>query len=320
VAKVRIISRDNGVGLSQDMQLVADVMRGAGHDVEVVRYGGSGIANRALETRLWVRRGLRGVVDLQIFLERVYKRCLPLAERNVLIPNPEWFSAKWECLLPRFDRVLCKTAHAETLFRDMGCDTRRVGFTSRDLLDVDVPRERAFFHLAGRSVAKGTRAVIEAWERHPEWPRLTVLQHPKMVATPSRAPNVAHIVDYVDAHALRRMQNSHLFHLCPSETEGFGHYLAEAMGVGAVVLTTDGPPMNELVTSATGILIPAADRIRRGLVDHFMVDVAGIESAVAAALALDDSSCQALGQAARTVFVTRDRNFREGLSAACFAQ
>ena len=36
---------------------------------------------------------------------------------------------------------------------------------------------------------------------------------------------------------LREIQNANLFHLCPSETEGFGHYIVEALSVGAIVLT-----------------------------------------------------------------------------------
>ena len=41
MANVRIISRDNGVGLSRDMQLVAGLLREAGHKVEVFGYGGT---------------------------------------------------------------------------------------------------------------------------------------------------------------------------------------------------------------------------------------------------------------------------------------
>ncbi len=317
MAKVRIISRDNGVGLSRDMQLVAGLLREAGHKVEVFGYGGSQLGNRLREAGLWARRAVAGPVDVQVFMERVYKRCLPLARRNVLVPNPEWFSAKWRPLLPAFDRVLCKTRHAVDVFGGLGCDVRYTGFTSEDLHDPTVAKERRFFHLAGRSTAKGTHTVIAAWERHPEWPPLTVVQHPKLVERRCMAPNVDHRVGYVDAAELRRLQNSHRFHLCPSETEGFGHYLVEAMGVGAVLLTTDGVPMNEMVDAHTGLLIQAARIERRGLADHFLVDEAGIEEAVQRALALDEDACQRMGAAARAAFVERDRAFRAGFVAAC---
>jgi hypothetical protein len=45
-------------------------------------------------------------------------------------------------------------------------------------------------------------------------------------------------------------------HLCVSEREGFGHYLNEARGAAAVVITTEHPPMNELVRPGVGVLVP----------------------------------------------------------------
>ncbi len=321
MADIRIITRENGVGLSRDLQLVAEVLAGAGHRVEAFGYGGSQLGNRARELGLWGRRALHGQVDVQIFIERVYHRCLPLARRNLLMPNPEWFLPKWRHYLPRFERVLCKTRHGEEIFRAMGCRTVLAGFTSEDLLDPLVPKQHAFFHLAGRSTAKGTEAVLAAWRQHPEWPQLTVVQHPK-VARPgaSHAANIAHRIDYLDATQLRRLQNSHRFHLCPSEAEGFGHYLMEGLGVGAVVLATNAAPMNELVTPDRGLLIEPARSVRRGLVDFHPVDVAGIEAAVQRALALGDAECARLGTAARGFFVENDRRFRDGLEAACMGE
>jgi hypothetical protein len=37
--------------------------------------------------------------------------------------------------------------------------------------------------------------------------------------------------------------------------EGYGHYINEGRSVGAVVVTTDYPPMNELVSERDGFLI-----------------------------------------------------------------
>lgn len=317
MADLRIITRENGVGLSRDMGLIAEVLSAAGHRVELVGYRGNQFANRLIEGGLWSRRVLRGQVDVQVFVERVYHRCLPLARRNVLIPNPEWFLPKWQRHLPSFERVLCKTRHAEATFGALGCATVLTGFTSHDLFDPAVPRERAFFHLAGRSTAKGTEVVLATWRRHPEWPLLTVVQHPKVAQPGPPAANISHRVGYLDAMELRRLQNSHRFHLCPSEAEGFGHYLMEGLGTGAVVLATDAPPMNELVTAMRGLLIEPARCVHRGLVDFNCVDEAGLEAAVGRALALSDEECERLGAAGRAFFLDNDRRFREGFEAAC---
>ncbi len=319
MADIRIITRENGVGLSRDMQLIAEALAEAGHSVELFGYGGSQFGNRMREANLWRRRALHGRADVQIFIERVYHRCLPLARRNLLMPNPEWFLPKWQRYLPAFERVLCKTQHAEAIFRTLGCTTAFTGFTSDDLFDPVVTKERAFFHLAGRSTAKGTEAVLAAWRRHPEWPLLTVVQHPKVARPGQHAANIDHRIGYLDAGELRRLQNSHRFHLCPSEAEGFGHYLMEGLGVGAVVLATNAAPMNELVAAGRGLLIESAQCVRRGLVDFHRVDEAGLEEAVERALAMDEQECERLSTSARAFFVDNDRGFRNRLAAACFA-
>lgn len=317
MADIRIITRENGVGLSRDMCLIADVLSEAGHQMEVFGYRGSQVGNRLREVGLWGRCALHGQADVQIFVERVYHRCLPLARRNVLMPNPEWFLPKWQRYLPRFERVLCKTRHAEAIFRALGCKTVLTGFTSKDLFDPAVARERVFFHLAGRSTAKGTEVVLAAWRRHPEWPLLTVVQHPKLARPGPQAANISHRVEYLDETELRRLQNSHRFHLCPSEAEGFGHYLMEGLGVGAVVLATNAAPMNELVTPGRGLLVEPAQCVRRGLVDFHLVDEAGVEEAVERALALSEEECERLGITARSYFLDNDRRFRHSLEAAC---
>ena len=129
---VRVISRENGVGLSRDMSLMCDSLRASGVATERVGFGVSDLQDRSREARMWLSRLVAGRVDTQVFSERVYPRCLPLARRNLLVPNPEWFLPKWLPYLERFDEVLCKTRHAERIFRSLGCRTRYIGFTSRD--------------------------------------------------------------------------------------------------------------------------------------------------------------------------------------------
>ncbi len=316
--RLRIISRDNGVGLSRDMRLMAEVLQAAGRRVQVAGFGGN-LGRHVCEAGLWLERGLRGPVHTQIFSERVYRRCLPLARRNLLVPNPEWFLPKWRRHLHRFEHVLCKTRHAEAAFQALGCRTHYIGFTSQDRYDPAVARCRAFFHLAGRSRRKGTEVLLQAWQQHPEWPLLTVVQHPAVAATAVRASNIDHRIGYLDDDALRQLQNAHQFHICPSETEGFGHYLMEALSVGAVTLATDGEPMNELVDAGRGIPIRPAASALEGLVRSWQVDVAGIETAVDAALALDPAQCAQLGAAARAFFLHNDREFRTRLAAVVMA-
>lgn len=307
--EIRLISRDNGVGLTRDLALMADVLRTMGANVEQVGFGSTGMRTRLRTAALWGKRLARGRVPVQIFSERVYAHCLPLAARNLLVPNPEWLLPKWVPLLPRFEAVLCKTRHAERIFRALGCSTRFIGFTSEDRHDAGVVRRRAFFHLAGRSSAKGTQVVLDTWRRHPEWPLLTVVQNPRTAGGQVHAANIDHRLEYLDDARLRELQNAHRFHLCPSETEGFGHYLMEAMSVGAVTLTTAAEPMDELVSAERGILIPPARSRRRQLASYYYVDAAGIEAAVEQALALPETRLAELSAQAREYFVLNDQGF-----------
>lgn len=314
LGRTRLITRDNGVGLRRDLAIVARALRQAQMPSETLAFGNARIVNSLLQATTRMRAVALGQVSTQIFLERVYRNCLPAAQRNVLIPNPEWMLDKWLPLLPRFERVLCKTRNAERVFAQLGCNTRYIGFTSEDRFDPQVPREYAFLHVAGRSTAKGTDAVIQAWLRHPEWPRLTVVQSrevPKIVA-----PNLDHRLGYLDDAELRGLQNGHAFHLCPSEAEGFGHYLMEALSTGAVVITTDGEPMNELVTAERGILLQPTGHRPMALGTRYSVDVAGIEAAVERALAMSPEACSAMGAAARAFFLENDAGFPERLAQA----
>jgi hypothetical protein len=47
------------------------------------------------------------------------------------------------------------------------------------------------------------------------------------------------------------------FFLCTSVHEGYGHYINQARASSAVIVTTDVPPMNELLSQQSGLLIPS---------------------------------------------------------------
>ena len=133
--------------------------------------------------------------------------------------------------------------------------------------------------------------------------------NPRTAGPRVHAPNIDHRIGYLDDAELRRLQNAHAFHVCPSEVEGFGHYLMEAMSVGAVVLATDAEPMNELVPAFHGIPIPVYRSRLQGLVPHHYVAPAGIELAVETALGLTEGQRQRFAQRARTHFLATREAF-----------
>lgn len=306
---VHLLGFDNGVGLTRDLRLLDETLRALGYPVEFTntrRRGGiPGLLQRwrgrrhAARLARRHRRGLPPRYDFVLMEEHIAPAFLDDAPRRVLLPHPEWFLPRDLEALNRIDLVLTKTREAERIFAARGCRAVCIGFTSDDRRDASVPRERAFFHLAGSSRTKNTEPLLALWRRHPEWPRLTVVQHPGEVKSNASAPNIDHRVGYLDEAELKRLQNAHRFHLCPSETEGFGHYIVEAMSVGAVVITMDAPPMNEMITPERGVLVPYSRTGTQHLATTYFFDDAAMESAVRKALDLDAARCDALGAAAR---------------------
>ena len=116
--------------------------------------------------------------------------------------------------------------------------------------------------------------------------------------------------------ALRELQNRHEFHLCLSQTEGWGHYIPEAESVGAVVLATDAAPMNELVGPERGMLIASSPIDRQHLAVTHAFDEDDLEQAVTVAIGLEASARERLGTAARAWFLQNKRTFPERLAAA----
>jgi glycosyltransferase involved in cell wall biosynthesis len=323
--RINLIAWDNKVGLSTDVNLLAAALRAGGYAVHfsTLRRGKLRKWSRPLRLRVrYALHRLRGndCYDVNLLLEHVRSEDLPFARHNLLIPNPEWCQPKDIELLPRIDGVLVKTRHAEPIFEALGCHTAFIGFASVDRLDASVPRERTFFHLAGRSTNKGTDRLMALWRRHPEWPLLTVVQSPRTGVPGAPAANIAHRIDYIDDAELKRLQNASAFHVCCSETEGFGHYIGEAMGVGAVVLATDAPPMHELVTAERGVLVAYDATGTQNLATTYHFSDAALEAVVQRCIAMDDTEREALGRAARAWFERNNAGFisrlRDGVETA----
>ena len=195
-------------------------------------------------------------------------------------------------------------------------DVRHVGFTSPDRrLPGSEPDYRRAFHLAGRSTFKGTAALLAAWRAHPHWPTLTLVQHPDN-APGDVPPNVELVATHLDDDALRKLQNACGLHLCPSLAEGWGHYIVEAMSCGALVVTTDAPPMNELVSVERGLLVRAGDGKPRHLGQTFEVDPDALARTIDEALAASPNEASARAAAARAWFEHNDGEARSRLVAA----
>jgi glycosyltransferase involved in cell wall biosynthesis len=327
--EVNLVGWDNGGGLRTDVNILSAVLTRAGCRV---RFNGRpsrpprNRVGRTLDTvGMLVRHAaaeLRSAApyDVNLFVETIDPRFIPFARTNCLIPNPEWFRDENRAYMGKMDWVLCKTRSAVDAFREIAAHTRYVGFASVDRRDeVASSGELVFLHTAGASPWKGTAAVIEVWRRHPEWPRLRVLRSSALYGGERAedfegAANIELVNERLDDATFRRYQNTCQVHVCPSEAEGFGHIIGEAMSCGAVVITTDGAPMNELVTPERGVLVRAHRSEPMRLATRYFVDPDDLERQVARVIAMTPEERRRLGDNARRWFEEQRGSFERALS------
>lgn len=295
-----IVARNNRYGLTRDAELLADALRRAGVETAV-----ADIRDRTLGEWLLRRRRARRIVHL----ERIFPRWFSAADENYAIPNQERFPRRHLRRLRRLDGVLAKTLEGAAAFAGLGTAVEHLGFTSQDRHDPSVTRQwNGVLHLAGGSTLKGTEDVLALWDRHPEWPELTLVQ--KRQNAPRHVPaNVRLIADYIEDAELRRLQNACAIHLCPSRAEGWGHNIVEAMSCGALVIATDAAPMNEHVRPDFGLLVESARTQDRHLGTCHYVERASLEAAIKAALAMPWPQKARMGEEARRRFLEIDGAF-----------
>jgi len=289
--KINLVSRDNGVGLSQDMRLLGEILRSGGHTAQMVDWRSNDTAP----------------CDVAIFLELWNPRLASRARRVVGVFNLEWLPRRWHPELRRCTQLWAKSLEASQVYRRMGLSAARyTGFTSRDMYDPTIPRQLSCLHHRGKSTLKGTEVVLEAWKRHhASLPPVTIVSH-----APIQAPPGVTVLPRLSDADLARQFNTHQIHLCPSRTEGWGHYLVEGMFAGAVVVTTNGSPMNEHIQPDRGILVDPSHRTARGLVRMHHMDPNSLAEAVQRAVAMSQDDRDRMGARARAHAVHAGQRFR----------
>ena len=305
MTKALILGRSNGVGLDRDASLV-----------------GAALAEADIESRCPKLKSLPALLsgefraDAAFHLERVARWWKCKADIHFLIPNQERFPERLLQRLRMIDHVLCKSRHAQEIFSKHHPSVKFIGFTSEDrVIEGSEPDYLQFFHLAGKSTLKNTKVLLDLWNRHPEWPLLTLVQHPDN-APPWVPENVNLVKNYLPDGALKLLQNRIGIHLCPSLSEGWGHYIAEAMSCRAVTVVTDAPPMNELVDDSRGVTVPYDRTEPRHLGTNFHVDADALEAAIERLIEMQSDEKAKLGVAARHWFLANDRAFRERFAQA----
>lgn len=202
------------------------------------------------------------VKQVTFHLEEIQPFFSKLSIRNFFIPNQEWLRGTTKKNMNKYGmHTLCKTQYAYERLKNKTERISYLGFTSKNRHKQEPIRDfKKCLHIAGKSPQKGTLPLLNLWASKTNWPLLTVITTLSEFKMFNKFNNIEIISEFITEDELDDLLNQHGIHICPSEAEGFGHSIVEGMSVGACVLTTNGPPMNELVAD------------ERCLIQHFKVE------------------------------------------------
>lgn len=309
--KINLITNTESPGLRQDVCILHRLLEAMpGTTVRVI--------NNFAPTLDESGRG----ADLSIFLESLNNggHYLQYARANWLKVNPEWYYPdQFDRYLPLISLIVCKTRHAYQVWsRRVGAERcLYTGFESRDMLVDGVQKIDGFLHVAGKSEAKGTDVIAEAWR---------TLSYPLTVVTrahtqPEAAVTWGLVNRFGGNPAVRCLHNltdydlaavlsMHRFVIQPSLYEGYGHVIHEAFSAKCVVLTTDAPPMNEFAAVDRRLLIPVVRRVPRMMVEFNHCSAEGVRQAVGAAVKMRAEDSAAIGERSRQDWIVGRDSFR----------
>lgn len=283
---INIYFRDNNGGLSHDAKLITTLLKKSGF---TVYHNGKPLRFRKVLKPIKSMKSLLGLtsffgekkVSISIHLERIVNNGLCLANKNILIPNLEWLREDSYRLFSKMDLFLCKTHSAKDFFDKRDLPAVYTSFSSISPYDEQYEQKpNTFIHIAGNSTEKGTLPLIQLWLKHPEWPKLTVIVREARHLKKQKVKNINYIDKFLERDKLKQLQNEAEIHLCPSEAEGFGHYICEPLSCGAIVVTVNGYPMNELVQPERGFLIQANHNEAFRYSRKFIFDPSNLENII----------------------------------------
>lgn len=290
--RINIYTSLNGVGLQRDYNILKQIFEAAGHTVDHSD---------------WIHRkgydGHRpGQASIAFHLEIPRFDLIGLAGKNIMIPNPEWFEQGWLNRLHLFDAVYAKTKDCERIFQQYHSNVIFTSFTSLDKYNPNVEKQKMFLHTAGKSSFKGTNELIRAYSQY-DLPKC-------YMTTQQTQTGIKYLIStgYMQEEDFDVLLNACLINVCPSYYEGFGHCIFEAMSTGAVVITTDAAPMNEMKLDYMVKALPG-NKHHLGVLN--MPDVSDLKSRIELINMLDFDVLEFKGKQNRQKFLDNDRFFRE---------
>lgn len=266
------------------------------------------------------------IVDVQFFIEHVHPVYVRASTQNIFIPNPEWM-LRVDAQHAQSDVITKIVAKTQSGYRalqaEYGAKVCFWGWTSIDRLDETVWKTfDECIHVKGCSAFKNSQMVVDLWVQHPEWPLLHVIVYGNTDQNGylelnrefiQVADNIKLYQRKLDETELTRLMNRCGIHICPSQMEGFGHYINEARSCRSYVIATDGEPMNELVSEDLGSLIEVKESTNQSIAKRYVVEPNQLEKTLLQTFAKSHDELIAKADAARSKYVADTISFEENV-------
>lgn len=260
------------------------------------------------------------VGDLALSIERPYSAdFFNLYKARSLYINPEWFNAADQAVCEEFDvSFLHKSQHYFSSLKEKLPKNKHIytGFTSIDPL-VSVKDYSTFTHFRGKSTRRLSQNLIDIWQQKPSLPLLRLQAYGNDVSINTNAWAVAGNIHFYFGRMDRTQYLQEVaqggIHLCTAQVEGFGHFINEARAMSALTIALDAPPMNELITKETGILVPAKAVQAQGFGMIYVAEQKDLVQAIDHAQSLSIPEREQLGRNARELYENQSASFRRSL-------
>ena len=189
----------------------------------------------------------------------------------IFIPNQELVNNMDEQMLLLPDKVrlvLCKSKYAKQIFENFRykfkCSWDVSSFIFPPILTTkfySYPKDRnIFFHPAGKSYMKNTHTLINTWLQNPSWPLLIITCSDYCIKYHNNVNNIKNstnikVYNFLSKKDFYTLQKHCGYVIMPSSCEGFGHTAYEALENGNLLITTDIPPLNEMLNNGINCMM-----------------------------------------------------------------
>ena len=258
-----------------------------------------------------------------VFLERIFESTEVMSyDRRVLIANPEW-------LLP-IDQERAKAGYVTEFWHKTRSGMRLlselfpshihtyIGFSSLvHCPDHAKPDYSICGHFGGKAMGRRhTQELMDIWSEDPHLPALSVHFYSDKTPTTRdwlHSNNIRLKLGFMPEEEYLREFSRHGIHICTSSAEGFGHHINEARAIGALIITLDAPPMNELIDSSSGVLAAYTSSSPHCCGHFYKSTAAQLKAAITLVKDMSLDEREALGRSAKHRYLSEREAFFDAM-------